>query len=101
MGETEEFHGVRKEKPDLTKIMKEELQKVRDYPFLNRCGKRLESNKVIVRQTKNGQFHTTIPKAIAKAMGLQKGSILKFDFQAYGGVKIVWKNPDSETYKRE
>ena len=60
--------------------------------FFKRKGHRLESNKVLVRQTKNGQFHTTIPRGIAKAAQLKHGSVLEFELQAYGGIKLTWTN---------
>jgi len=82
------------EKPNLMlEIGKEEMMKVKELPYLQRCGRRLESNNVIVRVTNNGQYHATIPKAIASAIGLKRGSILKFEIQAYGGIKLTWKNP--------
>jgi len=88
-----------RKKVDFVEKAKDELAKVRYFPFLNRSGRRLGANKVIVRQTKNGQFHITIPRAIANATRLKKGSIIQFEFQAYGGIKLSWKNPDDSCFK--
>jgi len=46
--------------------------------YFSKKGSRLEANKAIVSLQKNGQYKTTIPKAIANAAGLKKGSVLKF-----------------------
>jgi AbrB family looped-hinge helix DNA binding protein len=49
--------------------------------FNERKGVRLETNAVKVRLSKYNQYSVTIPKGLAKAMQLKKGSILKFDYE--------------------
>jgi len=49
--------------------------------YLNRKGSRLEKNKVILSQTKNGQFHITIPIEIARTLKLKKGSIMTYELK--------------------
>jgi hypothetical protein len=51
-------------------------------------GSRLEANRVKVSLTKNGQYTMTIPKALAMAIGLHKGSIMRYAFQKSGEIKL-------------
>lgn len=56
--------------------------------YFARRGKRLESNRVKVRLTANGQFSLTIPRALALGYNLKKGSIVVFEPLKQGGIKI-------------
>jgi len=56
--------------------------------FMGRRGKRLRANTVRVSRTKNGQYTITIPVALARAMKLNKGSLVTFEL-GQGGVRLV------------
>lgn len=56
--------------------------------YFKRKGKRLEANKVIVRETKNGQFSLTVPKSMAKSAKLYKGCVVEFEYEG-AGVLII------------
>ena len=50
------------------------MNKLSDIP---ERGSRLKQNHVKLGQTKNSQYHITLPKGIVEALGLAKGSIFK------------------------
>ena len=41
------------------------------------AGKRLKQNLIKLRQTKNSQYHITLPKGIVEALGHAKGDVYK------------------------
>lgn len=51
-----------------------------DNKYFSRCGKRLEDNRMKIRQTRNGQFSVTVPKKLAIAAGFHKGTIVEFEW---------------------
>ncbi len=56
-----------------------------------RRGKRLSGNMVRVTQQKNGQMQVTIPKGLALAYGLGKGSVVWFTINENGRLELVKK----------
>lgn len=52
-------------------------------------GKRLSGNMVKVTQQKNGQMQVTIPKGLALAYGLGKGSVVWFTINERGRLELV------------
>lgn len=49
-------------------------------PFGNIPGKRFKGNVMKVGQKNNGQFTVTIPKKLALAAGIKKGTPLEFEW---------------------
>lgn len=87
------------ELPTEKEILQMELSKMVSNPFKGQIrGKRLMSNQVKVRVSRNGQVSVTIPRGVANATGLKRGSILRFEIQAYGGIKLLWKNPQDKDF---
>jgi bifunctional DNA-binding transcriptional regulator/antitoxin component of YhaV-PrlF toxin-antitoxin module len=46
------------------------------------------ANKVIIQETKNGQYFITLPKAIADFKGWKKGTKLEFTEDRFGEVIV-------------
>ena len=44
----------------------------------NKKGSRLETLKVKVSQTKNGQYRITLPQMIARQIGIVQGSVMEY-----------------------
>ena len=48
-----------------------------DFSKARKKGRRLKQNHVKLRQTKNSQYHVTLPKGIVEAMGHKKGDVYR------------------------
>jgi len=73
---------------------KKEIKELLDAAEEEEKGRRLSANNVKVQKLGNGQFLITFPKFIARAVNLQKGSIIKFEYLMSGGIRLKWKNPE-------
>lgn len=55
---------------------------------------RLEANKHIVQRLPQGCYIITIPRKMAEAMGLEKGSVVRFEYLEESGILIVPNKDD-------
>ena len=59
----------------------------------------LPKNVMKVMMTKNGQLHMTIPKSVAQLLGFTAGTLIKWEYIHYRGIRVMWRNPGEKEFK--
>lgn len=62
-------------------------------------GRMLPRFVVKVMVTKNGQYHITFPRRVAKVIGLVAGSQIKLEYLYWRGLRLMWRNPGEKDFK--